>query len=52
MKNSTALAALALTATLVTFAEVFEKYLANRDEVLRVASDKWPSIHSTQIRNL
>jgi hypothetical protein len=52
MKSSTALAALALTATLATFAEVFQKYLANRDEVLRVASDKWPSIRTTQISDL
>lgn len=33
-------------------AAVFEKYLKNRDEVLRVAYDKWPGIRSTPISDL
>ncbi len=33
-------------------AAVFEKYLENRDEVLSVAYDNWPSIRTTAISNL
>jgi len=33
-------------------AAAFEKYLANRDEVLRVAYDKWPGIRTTTISDL
>lgn len=33
-------------------AAVFEKYLENRDEVLRVAHDKWSSIRSASISDL
>lgn len=33
-------------------AAVFEKYLENRDEVLRVAYAKWPGIRSTRISDL
>lgn len=33
-------------------AAIFEKYLANRDEVLRGASDKWPGIRTTPISDL
>ena len=33
-------------------AAIFEKYLANRDEVLRGAADKWPGIRTTPISDL
>ena len=33
-------------------AAIFEKYLGNRDEILRVASDKWPGIRTTPISDL
>jgi YHS domain-containing protein len=37
---------------LLVNAAIFEKYLANRDEVLRIAYGKWPGIRSTPISDL
>ena len=33
-------------------AAVFEKYLANKDEVLTIAADKWPGIQSAAVGDL
>lgn len=33
-------------------AAIFEKYLANKDEVLAVAYEKWPGISATPIKDL